>query len=107
MYTFIELTAFSRHRDDFFTDEQLTELQVFLVTNPKAGEVIPGSGGVRKLRWARAGMGKRGGLRVIYYVQDAKGRIWLLSVYSKSAAENIPLKTLVTLREVADHAEIE
>ena len=61
---------------------------------------------MRKLRWSRAGMGKRGGVRVLYYVQDKLGRIWLLTVYAKSARENIDVSTLNALREVADHAEI-
>lgn len=65
-----------------------------------------GTHGVRKLRWSRSGRGKRGGLRVLYYVQDALGRIWLLTVYAKSARENIAASTLNLLREIADHAEI-
>ncbi len=50
-------------------------------------------------------MGKRGGVRILYYVQDAFGRIWLLTVYAKSARENIAVSTLNLLREMADHAE--
>jgi len=61
---------------------------------------------VRKVRWSRKGMGKRGGVRVLYYVQDLQGRIWLLTVYAKSARENIATSTLNALREVADHADI-
>ncbi|MDP3438124.1 MAG: type II toxin-antitoxin system RelE/ParE family toxin [Azonexus sp.] len=107
MHTFIELPSFTRHAEDYFSDGELAELQIHLSKNAKAGDVVPGSGGVRKLRWARAGMGKRGGVRVLYYVQDSKGRIWLLTVYAKSAQENIPVATLNLLREFADHAEIE
>lgn len=107
MHTFIELPIFTRHAEDYFSDGELAELQVHLSKNAKAGDVVPGSGGVRKLRWSRAGMGKRGGVRVLYYVQDSKGRIWLLTVYAKSAQENIPVATLNLLREFADHAEIE
>jgi hypothetical protein len=107
MRTFVELPAFSRFRDDYFTDEQLADLQGFISINPVAGDLISGSGGVRKLRWGRSGIGKRGGLRVIYYVQDSRGRIWLMTVYSKSVAENIPLKTIKALKEVIDRAEID
>ena len=106
MYSFIELSLFSRYRDNYFTDEHFAALQKHLLMNPRAGSVIPGSGGVRKLRWQRAGMGKRGGLRVIYYVHDEQGRIWLLTVYSKSARENITAKDLRQLKEVIDNAEI-
>ena len=106
MYCFIELPSFSRYRDDYFTDEQFSELQQFLMAEPKTGDVVPNTGGVRKVRWQRAGMGKRGGLRILYIVHDDKDRIWLLTVYSKSARENISAKTLNALREVAEHAEI-
>jgi hypothetical protein len=106
MYTFIELPIFTRHSMDYFSDDSLAELQTSLANDPHQGDVVPGSRGVRKLRWSRAGMGKRGGVRVLYYVQDKLGRIWLLTVYAKSARENIDVSTLNALREVADHAEI-
>ncbi len=77
-----------------------------IAKNPTKGDIIPGAHGVRKLRWSRAGMGKRGGVRVIYYLQDKLRRIWLLMVYAKSARENIAVSTLKALREIADHAEI-
>ncbi len=107
MHLFIELPAFSRYREDYFDDRAFHELQGHLLSQPMAGELVPGTGGVRKLRWSRAGMGKRGGVRVLYYVQDAKGRIWLLTVYAKSARENIPNELLNELRKVADHAQID
>ena len=107
MHLFIEWPTFSRYREDYFDDDTLSELQSYLVAQPTAGDVVPGTGGVRKLRWARAGMGKRGGVRVLYYLPDAKGRIWLLTVYAKSASENIPNELLNELRKVADHAEID
>lgn len=106
MYTFVELPLFSRQAADYFDDE-LADLQRHLAKAPDAGDVVPGTGGVRKLRWSRAGMGKRGGVRVLYYVQDLRGRIWLLTVYAKSARENIAPATLNRLRELADHAEID
>jgi hypothetical protein len=82
-------------------------LQHFIGQNQKSGNLVPGTGGVRKVRWRRAGMGKRGGVRILYFVQDAFGRIWLLTVYPKSACENIPVSILNLLREMADHAEID
>lgn len=107
MLTFIELPGFTRFAADYFDDSDLADLQRFIGQNPKIGDVVPGTGGVRKLRWSRAGMGKRGGVRILYYVQDAFGRIWLLTVYAKSARENIDVSTLNLLREMADHAEID
>jgi len=105
MFTFIETAIFSRLREDYLDDAGFSALQAHLAAHPAAGDVVPGSGGVRKVRWARAGMGKRGGLRVIYYVQDAKGRIWLLTLYAKSAQDNIAAATLRALKESIDHAE--
>lgn len=107
MHTFVELPLFSRYATDYFDDGELAQLQAYLAANPSAGDVVPATGGVRKLRWSRPGMGKRGGLRILYYLQDTKGRIWLLTVYAKSARENIAATTLNTLREIADHAEID
>jgi hypothetical protein len=106
MYSFIELSLFSRYRDSYFSEEQFLNLQRYLLENSQAGAVVPGTGGVRKLRWQRTGMGKRGGLRILYYVQDVQGRIWLLTIYSKSARENITANDLKLLREVVDNAEI-
>ena len=69
MFTFIESTIFERVRDAYLDDDEYAELQQFMMERPEAGNVIPGSGGVRKLRWKQKGMGKRGGLRVIYMVR--------------------------------------
>jgi hypothetical protein len=106
MFVFIELPTFTRYREDYLDDDAFRDLQQFLIEHPHAGDLVPGTGGVRKLRWARTGMGKRGGLRLLYYAQDTKGRIWLLTVYAKSAKENIPNELLNELRKVADDAEI-
>lgn len=61
----------------------------FIAANPEAGDVIPGTGGVRKVRWARAGTGKRGGARVIYFYHDAGRPLYLLMVYAKARRENL------------------
>lgn len=64
---FIETTAFTRMVYDYFGEEEYTAFQYYLMLHPEAGDVVPGSGGVRKIRWRIAGRGKRGGVRVIYY----------------------------------------
>lgn len=71
----------------------------WLSANPEAGDIVPGSGGCRKVRWSRAGTDKRGGVRVIYFVRTAAGEIWLLVVYSKSEQDNIPGHLLKAVRE--------
>lgn len=72
------------------------------MTNPEAGAVIRGSGGVRKIRWAVAGRGKRGGVRVIYYAKIHDGVIWMLTIYGKNVTENIPAHVLRKIREEID-----
>jgi len=75
MFSFIETRLFTKLVVGYFSDEECAALQVALMRDPEAGPVIPGSGGVRKLRWAAPGRGKRGGYRVIYYVRHANGVI--------------------------------
>lgn len=99
MFSFIETRLFTKLVLEYLSDEQYSALQQALMQNPEVGPVIPGSGGVRKLRWAAPGRGKRGGYRVIYYVKRANGVIWLLTMYPKNVAENIPAAILKRIRE--------
>ncbi len=71
----------------------------FIAANPEVGDVVPGSGGVRKVRWRLVGRGKRGGVRVIYLNRLAAGEIWLLLLYAKSEAESIPANVLRQIKE--------
>jgi len=71
MFTFIESAIFQRELPLYMDDDEYALFQQYLITNPEAGEVIPGSGGVRKVRWKQPGKGKRGGIRVIYYPNPA------------------------------------
>jgi hypothetical protein len=73
-----------------------------LALRPKTGNVIPGSGGLRKLRWTAQGRGKRGGTRIIYYYQQKNEEIWLITIYAKNEAENIPAQTLKLIKEALD-----
>ena len=67
--------------------------------NPATGNVVPGSGGVRKLRWGATGRGKRGGYRIIYFVKATPQIIWMLTMYSKNGTVNIPAHVLRQIRE--------
>jgi hypothetical protein len=102
---FIELPAFERHREDYLDDEAFRRLQRALMGNPGAGEVIEGTGGLRKMRFAdvRRGKGKRGGLRVIFYWWTAGMQFWLFTLYDKdemadlTAQQRKALKAMIKL----------
>ena len=81
MFSFIETRLFTRLVSEYLSDEEYARLQLELISNPEAGAVIKDSGGVRKIRWAAAGRGKRGGYRVIYFVRRSNDVIWMLTMY--------------------------
>ena len=89
---FLETPLFTRLLGDYLTDESYRELQRALMENPEMGDVMPGTGGFRKVRWedARRGKGKRGGLRVIYYYLSAVRQIWFFTLYDKDEAASPP-----------------
>ena len=87
--TVVETPVFLRKAALIFDDDERAELVAFVASNPEAGSVVPGTGGVRKLRWAMKGRGKRGGARVIYYFHDESAPIFLLSAYAKSVKVNL------------------
>lgn len=99
---FIESSIFTKYVHDYLSDDEYFGLQNFLLKYPEFGKVVPGSGGVRKVRWAMAGKGKSGGVRVIYYFKRQDDEIWLLTIYSKSETENIPAHLL---RQIAKEIE--
>ena len=100
--TFVETKLFTELVLDYLSDDEYAAMQQFLVVNPEAGDVIPASGGVRKLRWGVAGRGKRGGLRVIYFLRRRNNEVWMLTLYAKNVADNIPAKVLKKIKEEID-----
>jgi mRNA-degrading endonuclease RelE of RelBE toxin-antitoxin system len=102
MFSFIETKLFTKLVLEYLTDDDYSALQEHLVRNPDTGPLIPGSGGVRKLRWAAPGRGKRGGYRVIYYVKRADGVVWVLTMYPKNVADSIPAHVLRQIRKEVD-----
>lgn len=99
MYTIAETPEFRHDVDAIWTAEERLAFCAWLAANPEAGDVIPGSGGCRKVRWAASGRGKRGGARVIYYNRLDEGRIWLLVIYTKAVRGNIPAHILRAIKE--------
>jgi hypothetical protein len=97
---FVELPAFERYRGGYLEDEGFRALQDALMKDPEAGEVIQGSGGLRKLRFAdkRRGKGKRGGLRVIYFWWSAGMQFWLYTLYGKDEADDLTAKERSALK---------
>jgi mRNA-degrading endonuclease RelE of RelBE toxin-antitoxin system len=100
--TFVETKLFTELVQDYLSDDEYAAMQQFLIVNPEAGDVIPASGGVRKLRWGVAGRGKRGGLRVIYFLRRRHDEVWMLTLYAKNVADNIPAKVLKKIKEAID-----
>jgi len=102
MYTIVETPTFATDADDLWSEEERNAFFAWLAANPDAGDVIPGSGGCRKVRWTLQGKGKRGGVRVIYFVRHRYNTLWLLLVYAKSVRENIPANLLKQIKEALD-----
>lgn len=99
MYSFVETKLFTRLVLRYLSDQESSELQLTLITEPDAGDVIPGSGGVRKLRWRLSGRGKRGGYRVIYFVKRSSRVFWMLTMYPKNVTDSIPPQVLRQIRK--------
>ena len=86
---FVELASFARQAKGLLDDDDVQSLERKLIDNPKVGDVIAGTGGVRKLRISARGKGTRGGARVIYYFRAMRGRVYLIAAYAKSAKEDV------------------
>ena len=89
--TVVETPFFLRKAAGLLADSERSELVTFLGANPEAGDVIPETGGVRKVRWAASGRGKRGGVRVIYYFHNEAIPLFLLTVYAKNQKANLSM----------------
>jgi len=104
MYTLIETPLFSADAKGIWTEGERGEFCAWLAQNPEAGDVIPGSGGCRKVRWARQGSGKRSGVRVIYFNRLDSGVIYLLVIYAKAVRGTIPAHILQAIQQEIEHA---
>ena len=106
--TFVELPAFERLRPDYLSDEEFAVLQQSLMARPDAGDVMPGAGGLRKLRFAdsRRRKGTRGGLRVVYFHWLAGRQFWLFTLYTKDEVSDLTAAQRRAFKKVLE-AELE
>ena len=104
MYTVIETAIFQRYRASVWSAEECAEFVDWIASNPEAGDVIPQTGGLRKVRWSRSGMGKRGGARVIYFNRLENGQIALVIVYAKAKFDNMPANVLKMWKDAIDES---
>jgi hypothetical protein len=99
---FVELPPFGRFRETYLDDDGFRALQSELMQAPEAGDEIPGTGGLRKLRFGdkRRGKGKRGGLRVIYYWWEPGGQFWLFTLYDKDEVDDLTAADRAALKKM-------
>lgn len=101
---FFETTIFTKSVGRYLTDDEYRTFQNYLQSNPLAGDVMPRTGGFRKLRWAdsRRGKGRRGGLRVLYYWLMNDGQFWMFAIYDKDELEKLTAEQERALRTAID-----
>jgi mRNA-degrading endonuclease RelE of RelBE toxin-antitoxin system len=99
---FKETGVFTRQITKLISDNQYREFQQELIFNPQAGDLIKGSGGLRKIRWRSAAGGKRGGIRVIYYWYVADSEIFLLLAYGKTEKDDLSAREIKILRSLVE-----
>jgi len=99
---FVETSVFTSQLHELLSDDEYSEFQQFLVGDPLAGDVIKDTGGLRKVRWAAGGKGKRGGVRVIYYFVDEADQIRLLLIYKKGIQDDLTAAQRKQLKAIKD-----
>jgi len=101
---FIEAPAFTRYLSEYLTDDGYRRLQILLTADPERGDLMPGTGGFRKLRWGdpKRGKGRRGGLRIIYYFFVTDQQIWLMTLYDKDEATDLTPKDKRVLKDAIE-----
>ena len=102
MAVFFETPVFTRRVTALLSDDEYAELQKVLVAAPNAGDLIPGSGGLRKIRWAIQGRGKRGGARIIYYHLISRDQFYMLLIYGKNEQDDLSPEQLRMLKKAVE-----
>jgi hypothetical protein len=102
MLTVVETLLFQRQWPLYWTEEERGSFAAYIAERPTAGDVVPESGGIRKVRWGRAGSGKSGGVRVIYFTRTAEGEVVLLTLYAKAKTDNLTGPKLKEIRRALE-----
>ncbi len=102
MFTVIETLVFQKQWPLYWSEEERGDFAAYIAEFPSSGDVVPQSGGIRKVRWRRAGKGKSGGVRVIYFTRTAEEEVVLLLIYSKAKTDNITGPKLKEIRRVIE-----
>jgi len=103
MFTVVETPLFQKQWPLYWSEEERGEFAAYVAEFPSAGDVVPRSGGIRKVRWRRAGTGKSGGVRVIYFTRTAEEEVVLLLMYAKAKTDNITGPKLKEIRRVIEN----
>ena len=102
MLTVVETALFSKLWPAYWSEEERGAFASYLAEHPDVGDVIRGTGGLRKVRWSRAGSGKSGGVRIIYFALNEAGELVLLMIYAKSERDNMTAKQLLEIKIALD-----
>ena len=102
MLEIIETSIFSRQVQELLTDDEYRLLQIAIIQHPESGDLIPGTGGLRKKRWSLGGRGKRSGTRTIYYWAIDKNQILMLLIYSKNEKDDLTREQQKVLRKIIE-----
>ena len=103
MFTVVETLLFQRQWPLYWTEDERGAFAAYIAEHPKGGDVVPESGGIRKVRWGRAGSGKSGGVRVIYFGRNAAEELVLLTLYAKSKTDNLTGPKLKEIRRALEN----
>ena len=103
MFTVVETLVFQKRWPLYWSEEERGEFAAHIAEFPNSGDVVPQSGGIRKVRWRRAGTGKSGGVRAIYFTRTAEEEVVLLLIYAKSKTDNITGTKLKEIRRVIEN----
>jgi hypothetical protein len=102
MLSVVETALFQKQWPLYWTEDERGAFAAYIAEHPTAGDVVPGSGGIRKVRWGRAGSGKSGGVRVIYFTRATEGEVVLLTLYAKSKTDNLTGAKLKEIRRALE-----